>query len=452
MGETVQQKLSEFEINSYLVYCAGRHNILPLTSVCNVRCLFCSHHQNPPGVESIFLPPVSEEQFNLMLDCLDPGRPVVIGESVTRLMEGEPLTHPHFRWFMTRLRRRFPRQLIKLTTNGTLLDREMVEFLAEMRPLEVTLSLNSASPAGRQKLMRDGRAAVALAAGDLLSRAGVPWQGSVVAVPRVVGWDDINDTLRFLAASGAAGIRLFVPGHTRLAPDFLRLSRPERAGLEQLVRQWRQSSAVPLTLEPPGLTDINAVLAGVRPASPAQAAGLKAGDVVLEVDGRPVFSRADAFERAYNLSRPLLTCRRGEQVFTVRLEKKARSTSGLVLDYDLAPAELAAAAAAIERHRPSTVRALTGELAHPLLRAALQRWGPPLSGVELVAVQNHFFGGNIACAGLLTVQDLARVLAELKPVDLLLLPGRAFDLKGRDLRGEKYAALAGKYARAVELV
>lgn len=452
MGEIVQQKLSEFEINSYLVHCAGQHNILPLTSVCNVRCLFCSHHQNPPGVESIFLPPVNKGQFDLMLDCLDSGRPVVIGESVTRLMEGEPLTHPHFRSCLTRLRRRFPRLPIKLTTNGTLLDRDMVEFLAEMRPLEVTLSLNSVSPAGRQKLMRDGRAAVALQAGELLGRYGILWQGSVVAMPRVVGWDDINDTLRFLAVSGAAGIRLFVPGYTRLAPDFLRLSRSEKAELEQLVQKWRQESAVPLTLEPPGLTDLAAELAGVRPASPAQAAGLKAGDVLLEVDGRPVFSRVDAFERAFDLPRPLLTCRRGEQVFTVRLEKKARSTSGLVLDYDLAPAELSAVAAIIKRYRPSTVRALTGELAHPLLRAALQRWGPPLSGVELVAVPNRFFGGNIACAGLLTVEDMARVLAELEPVDLLLLPGRAFDLKGRDLRGEKYAALAGKYARAVELV
>ncbi|MGQ9558678.1 MAG: DUF512 domain-containing protein [Desulfurispora sp.] len=448
----MQQKLSEYEINSYLVHCAGRHNILPLTSVCNVRCLFCSHHQNPPGVESIFLPPVSEEQFHLMLDCLDPGRPVVIGESVTRLMEGEPLTHPQFRSYLTRLRRRFPGLPIKLTTNGTLLDREMVGFLAGMQPLEITLSLNSASPDGRQRLMRDGRAAVALAAGELLSLAGVLWQGSVVALPRVVGWDDVNDTLRFLAASGAACIRLFVPGFTRLAPDFLRLSRPERAELEQLVQKWRQECAVPLTLEPPGLTDLAAELAGVRPGSPAQVAGLKAGDVVLEVGGRPVFSRADAFEQAFAWSRPLLTCRRGERVFTVRLEKKARSTSGLVLDYDLAPAEMAAAAAVIERHRPSTVRVLTGELAHPLLKAALQRWGPPLSRVELVAVPNRFFGGNIACAGLLTVTDMVQVLEELKPVDLLLLPGRAFDMRGRDLRGEKYSALAGKYARVVELV
>lgn len=452
MGETVQQKLSEFEINSFLVHCAGRHNILPLTSVCNVRCLFCSHHQNPPGVESIFLPPVSEHQFFLMLDCLDPGRPVVIGESVTRLMEGEPLTHPHFRSFLTQLRRRFPRQLIKLTTNGTLLDREMVEFLAEMRPLEITLSLNSASPAGRQKLMRDGRAAVALQAGELLGRYGILWQGSVVAMPRVVGWDDINDTLRFLAASGAACIRLFVPGYTRLAPAALRMSGSDREALEQLVRQWRQSSAVPLTLEPPGLTDLTAELAGVLPGSPARAAGLQAGDVVLEVGGRPVFSRADAFEKAFALPGPLLTCRREGRVFTVRLEKKARCSSGLVLDCDLAPDELSAVAAIIERHRPSTVRALTGELAHPLLRAAMQRWGPPLSRVELMAVPNHFFGGNIACAGLLTVDDMARVLAELKPVDLLLLPGRAFDMRGRDLRGEKYSALAGKYARAVELV
>ena len=78
---------------TYLVE-AARKNILPLTSYCNVRCVFCSHKQNPDGVLIHRLPSLPVAKVEELVQLLDPREKVVIGESATRLVEGEPFTHP----------------------------------------------------------------------------------------------------------------------------------------------------------------------------------------------------------------------------------------------------------------------------------------------------------------------------------------------------------------------
>ena len=73
-----------------LYHSVGRHNILPLTSRCGVSCLFCSHRYNPPGVRAVFFGDLEMEIIRELLDLLNPKEKIVIGESATRLCEGEP--------------------------------------------------------------------------------------------------------------------------------------------------------------------------------------------------------------------------------------------------------------------------------------------------------------------------------------------------------------------------
>jgi len=86
------------------------YNILPLTSVCNVRCLFCSHHQNPTAVRAVGVPPLPLHIVEDLLDFLDGKRKIVIGESASLIMEGEPFTHPHFFTCLDLIRKSFPHQ------------------------------------------------------------------------------------------------------------------------------------------------------------------------------------------------------------------------------------------------------------------------------------------------------------------------------------------------------
>ena len=41
-----------------LLEAVSRDNILPLTSSCNLHCLFCSNRQNPPGVQTFSFAPL----------------------------------------------------------------------------------------------------------------------------------------------------------------------------------------------------------------------------------------------------------------------------------------------------------------------------------------------------------------------------------------------------------
>lgn len=419
---------------------AAARGILPVTSACNVRCLFCSHRQNPPGLETYFLPHQSLAAIKERAALLDPEKPIVVGESVTRILEGEPFLNPDLLAILTWLRHRFPETPLALTTNGTHLTAAAVARLAELKPLAVTLSLNSASERGRRLLMADPDPAVALEAPARLAAAGLPFTGSVVAMPHVVGWRDVEETVRFLARAGAETVRVFLPGYTRLAPPELRLPAGMWNQLRRRAAAWQEGLGTPVLVEPPGLTDLKASIHGVLPATPAAAAGLKAGETIVRLAGKAVFSRVAAFQclKAGGAVEVEVLSEGGTRA--VRLEKEPGARSGLVFDYDLAPEAWQEFCRLIRRERAQRVVVATSELAAPLVAAAAGREKLPCE-LKLLPVPSRFFGGSIACAGLLTVADFRAAIGELA-ADLIVLPGIAFDQKGRDLVGELYLEAA----------
>lgn len=68
-----------------------------------------------------------------------------------------------------------------------------------------------------------------------------------------------------------------------------------------------------------------------------------------------------------------------------------------------------------------------------------------LLSVVVKPVPNHYFGGSIKAAGLLTVEDLliaAREALSSRQYDLLLVPREAFDGHQLDLTGQPLHKLA----------
>lgn len=202
---------------------AQAYNILPITSRCDAACVFCSHRQNPPQVETVSFGPRSLAEAERTMSFLDGAQPIFIGESATRIVEGEPLTHPELREILLRLRQRFPRTLISLTTNGIRLDGEMACLFRDLGRVEVNLSLNSASPLHWQTLMGRSKCPEASRqAAVWLREYAIPFHGSLVAMPHVVGWEDIGAAIRFLDQQRARTIRVFLPGYSHLAQEDLR--------------------------------------------------------------------------------------------------------------------------------------------------------------------------------------------------------------------------------------
>lgn len=167
-------------------------------------------------MKAIAIPHLDPELVDDLLDYLDGSCKIIIGESTSLIMEGEPFTHPRFFEILEAIRRKFPQTLLQITTNGTMLTETSIVRLKALEPLELVVSLNACHPGARRQLMADGRADVACTAPPLLQKHRLRYHGSIVAMPHLTGWQELDDTVHYLARNGARTIRLFQPGYTRL--------------------------------------------------------------------------------------------------------------------------------------------------------------------------------------------------------------------------------------------
>lgn len=416
------------------------HNVLPLTGRCNLRCIFCSHRQNPAPACAYDFPPLSLDLIRQLIPFLNAGSKIIIGESATRLREGEPLTHPHFISVMEYLRGSFPDTLIQITTNAGLLDSKTVKQLLPLYPLEMNISLNSSSTRGRRMLMGDKNPEKAFDAVDLLSATPISFHGSLVAMPHLVGWEDLTSTLRFMDARGALSLRLLLPGFTRRAV----FGTEVPPGIWEACRDYAQNIktdlSAPLIVEPSHSDDLTPFIGGVIRGTPASRAGLAAGDSIQEIDGRKPESRVEAFHMVRGRSNPTIKIERNGDMLDIFLQKKKGVAPGFIVSYDLDPAQVKR----VRRFLPPG-----GETLMLLSTAALDLWKNVrekynFAGLRLAPVPSKFFGGNINCAGLLTLGDfssvLERELSGTAPA-AILLPALAFNSGGYDMAGEHYDKL-----------
>lgn len=460
---------SREELWPLLLEAVSINNVLPLTSSCNLHCVFCSHEQNPPGVRTCYFSPLLLEDLEQLIPFLNGSRKIIVGESSTRLCEGEPLTHPQFLAVLKKIKRQFPETPLQITTNGTLLNKNLLPELKELcggmppgrfwdRPfhevpaLELVISLNSSSPSRRSIIMGDNDPQRALEGVRLCGEYGLPFHGSIVAVPHFGGWKDLKETLFFLEEMGALTTRVFLPGYTRFSPreHFFDLSLWRE--LNDFLQELRVNLEHPVVLEPPLKKDLLARVEGVIRNSPAQQAGLKSGDIIAGVNGEKVLSGAEAFYKIQKEGDPLLEIERPgmgvqnsrEEYFLLKLKKRKGQSSGIVIAYDLEAEAIDRIKKEIERKKPENPLLFTSRAAAPLWEAVQREMLLP-QHLRINIVENSFWGGSICCAGLLTVSDFTKHLGELtrekeKP-DLIIIPLKPFDHRGLDLTGEHYEKL-----------
>jgi len=428
------------EIEEIIISSVGLHNIIPLTSRCNLSCIYCSHRGNPPGLKVYRIPDLTAEDVFFLLDFVDPKRKIIIGESATRIIEGEPLLNPQFRDILKIIRRRMPETEIQITTNGTLIDRDTASFLKTIEPVELIVSVNSR---GAFELHKQKMCCKTIRALEHLSTAEIPFGCSLVPLPFITGWEELDSTLKLISETNALYIRVILPGITKYSLPEMQYDFDELTEkFKSLIKEKYSSLRVPIVLEPGEVDDLRAVAEGIILRSPAFEAGLKAGDEICRINGFKPWSRVDAFQKLYAWENPELEYKRGSSLLKCVLHKGKNSPPGVIMYYDFDPQR------AFRMKEQllvcgGTALVLTSQAGFQRVKLALHKLGL-LGPVEVRAVKSRFFGGNISCSGLLTVRDIISELRNLKePLNykLIMLPDEIFDARGRDLGGRHFSEI-----------
>jgi len=432
----------------HMIYeAASRHNILALTSRCAASCVFCSHHQNPPEVEAFFVSDLTLDEAAMAMEFLDGDKKIIIGESATRLCEGEPFIHENFMEILKLLREKYKTAPIQITTSGVYLDQETLKKLKLFGNIELNISLNSCTQEGREMIYRGRSLMKAVEAVKNIASYGLHFNGSIVAMPHLVGEKDIEDTIRFLSQWGAETIRIFMPGYTR----YSKITNPPENiydRLKNIVDKMKYEIRTPLMLEPTILKDLTPEVEGVVPDSPAYKAGFKGGEIITKVDGKSVFSRADAYYSIFSSANPNIEYSTSGIIKNITLPKNSGERSGLVFSYDIDKDIVEAINGAISKNQGKRIMLGVSVFGCHITKECFKD-----ENVDIEVIENHYFGGNIGCSGLLVLEDVKRKLIEKENgYDVIILPAVMFDSRGRDLTGKHYKDLEAELSINIHII
>ncbi len=418
------KKWEQLIVESY-----SRDNILHLTSICTQKCVFCSHRFNPPEIE-VFSPGHLPLPFiKEMMDFLDPGRTVRTGESVSRVIEGEPFCHPDFFEIIELFRSCYPDTPLEIVTGGDRLDEDKIKRLAELKPLSLKFSLNLVDPILRGRFLSAKKEKIEPVLNSLQIE-GIPYSVTAVAIPHLTGWEALDKTINLASRYGPEDITVYRPAFSGKAPGNLIPAPAQDEELEKHLEALSAQIKTPLLLEPARLYDFIPRVVGVREQSPAGKAGLQTGDVIVSVDGVKPWSRVEAHLALNKAGGKRLLIQRAGKEKELFLQNGSNSCSGAIFyrDIDFRIIEEIKETGAREK-----VGVVTSYGAFPLLQGGLSG-----SEIELFPVANRGFGGNLNSAGLLGVRDILQQAGKAfveKELEKIILPGVMFDRRGRDLWG-----------------
>lgn len=434
------------QVNQMIVDSVRDLNILPVTSICDTSCIFCSHKNNPPDIDAINIGSLTLGQVESLYRYIDPRKMITIGESASPIIEGEPFVNKEIFKILKSIRKNFPQSPISLTTNGHYLTEESVSFLKNIGNIVLSVSVNSLDPSLRRILMKgdESRSMQTREGIVLLSKYGIPYFGGIVAMPNITGYDDISDTIRFLDKNNCISVKLFMPGYSKFADPGI---FPDTDGLydtlQAFIKNIETEITCPVLLEPSLPKDLTPSISAVARSSPAYNAGVHKGDVILSVNGRKPRSRVEAFDMIGMSNDIELVIQRNEQILNFKIIYSDEGI-GLACDYDFDMSRADHIKELVDTAN-GKVLGLCSEYGHGILKNVLDAMDINEDEMDLFPVRNTTFGGSIKSSGLLTADDYIiayrRYLRTNPKPAGILLPWESFSSIGLDLKGKSYKQL-----------
>lgn len=471
-GETVHVDGFRLKnLNNWLTTGGGAVDIIAhAASRCNLNCRFCYNKDAPPTLKPELREPEDEyKEIQERIRQYVPRAKLSIFPNMGS--PAEALAHPYILEILTELRHKTD-ESFRIATNGATLTLDMIHKLAELQPIYIDVSLNSASTSRRAWLMRDPDPKIALQALNHLKNAGIPYTVVIVPWPfpsREEMISDLQNTISFASIFDPALIQISLPGFSRSFSQ--KECFPHEAvwnDLKIAVQELRSGTDCPLVIRP-GLfeeyTDPDRVndpvTVGVVKNSPAWIAGVRPGDRIAKVNGLPVKNRPQ--------SRALLTILHESEMRKASLSIQ-RDGSQLDLDVDLDRFDypytpesathlgiifpssgishewLERIKQIITSRMAEEVLLLSSTLVSPVLKHIIFFSGFfPDVRLHIRVPKNRYFGGNIFMGDLMVVEDFIEGIGEfiseekIEP-DLVIIPSSPFHLSGwgRDLTGRVY--------------
>jgi len=212
--------MNDFTLTKYMyeTVAGGYNNQLPISSVCNARCIFCSNNMNPFPIYREGFRPLEDIKKGMALLNPTPNTEIRLGDSLPgRISEGEALLHPDILKVLKIIRDKFPINLIQISTNGAVLTKSFIEELIPYKPLKFTISYHSDNPKYWRKIFNLGEDKYKIARNSFLHL----WKerfvivGAIVPLPHLVGYDDIENTIKTIGCFTKEVI-VFAPGYSFL--------------------------------------------------------------------------------------------------------------------------------------------------------------------------------------------------------------------------------------------
>ena len=198
-------------------------NQLPISSVCNAKCVFCSNKMNPFPILREGFRPLEDVKKGIAL--LDPqAEEIRLGDSLPgRISEGEALLHPDILTILPLVRKKAPHSALQINTNGSMLTKEFIASLMPFKPMKLTISYHSDNPKHWCKIFSLGRNEykVAYESFYYLSMNGFVIEAVMVPLPHLVGYADLENTIKVLKA-WTNHLMIYLPGYSFKASEELK--------------------------------------------------------------------------------------------------------------------------------------------------------------------------------------------------------------------------------------
>ncbi|KAF0121577.1 MAG: radical SAM superfamily enzyme PDZ domain-containing protein, partial [bacterium] len=272
---------------------------------CNCNCVFCYNKGCPPSLALTSPSKSPDEEFKEVQTRLKYFYPEKKKNLFTSLGSSfEAFIHPHFREVLQEVRKKSDK-LIRITTNGSTLTEEMIDYLLGFNPLHLDVALHSSSTHRRQRLMHDKTPEIAIKSLPLLRKAGIPY--NIVIVPWPDGspeemLDDMERTIEYADENDAHLAEISLPGYSKyFSEDELFDHDFIWEAIARKVRDIRSKYGIPIVIRPAmyeeglfcnrkNLPEIIGIVKG----SPVANSGLQRGDILTKIGSNVIHNRPQA--------------------------------------------------------------------------------------------------------------------------------------------------------------